>query len=425
MSFSYFRDLLPSGMRVVTVEAAHLHTALICVYVRTGSRHEEGSNNGVSHFLEHMFFRGSAAFPNTVDMNAAIEEVGGNLNGVTTRDHGCYFTPIHPDHVDVGARILGDMLSRPLLREMDVERQIILEEMLDEVDEKGRDIDLDNLAKMELFDGHPLALKIAGTSRSVKSLTLDHLREHLSCHYVSGNIVFAAAGNVSRAQVLDLVQRNFGGLPAGPMSSELAAPAPRPGPRFKFVQHDEAQTEFRLSFRIVPEHDPDYAALQIVRRVLDDGLSSRLPQNVVEKRGLAYSVHAGMEAFNDVGVFEVEAASAPDKAASVLHEVLRTLDELREREVEPEELERAKRRHRMLLEFAQDSTGDLAGWFGGTELFRPPETFEERSRKIDAESAGRVREVAQRYFSPLNASLVAVGQRRGVKALEKVIARWR
>jgi len=425
MSFSYFRDLLPSGVRVVTVQAPHLHTALISVYVRTGSRHEEGSNNGVSHFLEHMFFRGSAAFPDTVHMNAAIEEVGGNLNGVTTRDHGYYFTPIHPDHLEVGARILGDMLTRPLLREMEVERQIILEEMLDEVDEKGRDIDLDNLSKMELFNGHPLALKIAGTSRSVKSLSLEHLREHLAHHYVSGNIVFAAAGNVERAQVMDLVEQSFRAVAIGPMSTELAPPAPRAGPRFRFVQHDEAQTEFRLSFRIVPEHDPDYPALQILRRVLDDGLSSRLPQNVVEKRGLAYSIHAGMEAFNDVGLFEIEAASAPEKAALVLEEILRTLDELREGEIAPDELERAKRRHRMLLEFAQDSTGELAGWFGGTELFRPPETFEERSQKIEAESAARVREVARRYFSPLNASLVAVGQRKGVKALERVIARWR
>src|SRR5712692_6154987 len=252
MSISYFRDVLPSGLRVVTVEAPHLHTALISVYVRTGSRHEEGSNNGVSHFLEHMFFRGSAAFPDTVHMNAAIEEVGGNLNGVTTRDRGYYFTPIHPDHLDVGARILGDMLTRPLLRQMEVERQIILEEMLDEVDERGRDIDLDNLSKMEMFDGHPLALKIAGTSRTVKSLTLDHLREHLARHYVSGNMVFAAAGNVKRAKVLDLVDQSFQAVARGPISTERVPPAARRGPRFKFVQHDDAQTEFRLSFRIIP-----------------------------------------------------------------------------------------------------------------------------------------------------------------------------
>ena len=102
MSFTYHRDVLPNGLRVVTVETPHLHTALLAVYVRTGSRHETAANNGVSHFLEHLFFRGSEGWPDTVKMNSAVEEVGGNLNGVTTRDHGYYYTPLHPAHLGVG-----------------------------------------------------------------------------------------------------------------------------------------------------------------------------------------------------------------------------------------------------------------------------------------------------------------------------------
>src|SRR6185437_5249716 len=142
-------------------EMPHLHSAMLAVYVRTGSRHETLATNGVSHFLEHMFFRGSERYPDTVRMNAVVEEVGGNLNGVTTRDHGYYYTPLHPNHLGVGMEIIGDMLTRPRLTDMEVERQIILEEMLDEVDEKGRDIDLENLSKRLLFPDHPLSLKIA------------------------------------------------------------------------------------------------------------------------------------------------------------------------------------------------------------------------------------------------------------------------
>jgi predicted Zn-dependent peptidase len=422
MTIHYFKDVLPSGLRVVTVEAPHLHTAMISMYVRTGSRHERDTNNGVSHFLEHMFFRGSTSFPDTLRMNAAVEEVGGNLNGVTTRDHGYYFTPLHPGHLQVAIQIIGDMLARPLLREMELERQIILEEMLDEVDERGRDIDLDNLSKMELFDRHPLGLKIAGTVESVKALRLRQLRDHLERYYVSGNMVFAAAGKVERNEILELSAKSFGDLPAGPSSGEGRAPPLRRGPRFKYVQHDEAQTEFRLSFRTVPEEHPDFPALQILRRVLDDGLSSRLPQNVVEKKGLAYSVHAAIEAFSDVGLFDIEAASAPEKAALVLEEICRTIGELCSGGVEEEELNRAKRRHRMLLEFAQDSTADLAGWFGGTELFRTPETFEQRARQIDGQTAEQVQKVAQRYLGSENATLVAVGQRKGTKSMERVLA---
>jgi predicted Zn-dependent peptidase len=422
MSFTYHRDALPSGLRVVTIETPHLHTALLAVYVRTGSRHETAASNGVSHFLEHLFFRGSQGWPDTVRMNSAVEEVGGNLNGVTTRDHGYYYTPLHPAHLDVGMAILGDMLTRPRLTDMEVERQIILEEMLDEVDEKGRDIDLDNLSKHQLFPSHPLAFKIAGTRESVSALTHPQVLEHFARHYVTGNLVVTAAGRVRHDEVLALAERHFAGLPQGPASTEAPPPASPSGPLFHFTAHDEAQTEFRLSFRTVPEHHDDWPALQLLRRFLDDGLSSRLPFEIVEKRGLAYSVHASLEAFHDAGLFEIEAASAPDKASLVVAETFRVLGELCTTEVSEEELARAKRRHRMLLEFAQDSPGELAGWFGGTELFRRPESFNRRADMVDATSAAQVREAARRYFARDNLTVVSVGQRKGIKALERVVA---
>lgn len=422
MSFVTHRDVLPSGLRVVTVETPHLHTALLAVYVRTGSRHETRANNGVSHFLEHLFFRGSERYPDSVRMNALVEEVGGNLNGVTTRDHGYYYTPLHPAHLDVAVDVLGDMLTRPRLTDMEVERQIILEEMLDEVDEKGRDIDLDNLSKQLIFGDHPLALKIAGTVDSVKALTLAQVKEHFARHYVTGNLVFTVAGPVRHADMLALAERAFAGLPQGPASTEAAPPPPARGPRFHFVAHDEAQTDFRINFPTVPEHHPDFAPLGLLRRLLDDGLSSRLPHEIVEKRGLAYSVHASLETFHDAGFMEIDAASAPEKASLVVAEALRTLGTLCDDAVSEEELARAKRRHRLLLDFSQDSPGELAGWFGGTELFRPPETFEQRARAMEAQTPHTVREAARRYFHRDNLTVVAVGQRKGIKALERVVA---
>ena len=157
------RRVLPNGLRVLTVPAPGLHSAMIALYVRAGSRHETAARNGVSHFLEHLFFRGSVGYPDTVAMNAAVEAAGGSLNGITARDHGCYYTPIHPEEVGTGLSVLGDLIRRPLLHEMDVEREVILEEILDEVDASGRDIDPDNLSKRIVFGDHPLGFKIAGT----------------------------------------------------------------------------------------------------------------------------------------------------------------------------------------------------------------------------------------------------------------------
>lgn len=421
MAFSYYRDVLPSGLRVVTIETPHLHTAMVAVYVRVGSRHETPENNGVTHFLEHMFFRGSDRFPDTVRMNSMVEDVGGNLNGVTTRDQCYYFTPVHPSHVGVALEVLGDMLTAPRLVDMEVERQVILEEMLDEVDEDGNDIDLDNLVKMEVFGRHPMALKIAGTRDSVTRLQKAQLETHLERFYVTGNIVVAVSGPVQRDDVLEIVSRRFAKLRTGVTADETPPPPAPPGPWFKHIEHDEAQTEFRILFPTVAEQHPDHPALQLLRRVLDDGLSSRLPFNVVEKRGLAYSVHGGLEVYADCGFFEVDAACAPEKAGLVVEAVCETLAEVCSNGVTREELERAQRRHRMFLDFAQDSPGDLSAWFGGTELYRRPETFEQRAQLLERQTLADVQRVARQYLTRSRMGVYAVGQKKGVRALERAV----
>jgi len=417
----YDQHDLPNGLRVVTIETPPLHSAMVAVYVRAGSRHESAVDNGVSHFLEHMFFRGSEQYPDTVQMNALVEDVGGNLNGVTTRDHGYYYTPVHPKEVGVALDVIGDMLTRPLLRELEIERQVILEEMLDEVDETGRDIDVDNLAKMHLYRGHPMAQKIAGTMDTVRRLSMAQIEAHLHKYYVAGNLVVAVAGPVRRDEVLERTARAFDRLRPGEAATETPPPTPPVGPWFQHVQHDESQTDFRLVFPTVPEQHPDYAALQLLRRVIDDGLSSRLPYQVVEKRGLAYSVNAALESFNDSGLFEIDAACAPEKAGLVVEAICEMLGELCEGGTTREELLRAQKRHRMFLDFAHDAPGELAGWFGGTELFRPPESFEERSQLLESQTLEDLTRVARRYFHREALGVVAVGQVKGVRALERAV----
>src|SRR5450432_933721 len=195
-------DFLENGLRVVSVELPHLHSSLLALYVRAGSRHETAEKSGVGHFLEHMFFRGSAAFPDSVAMNGAVEDVGGNLNGYTSRDHAFYFTPLHESGLTVGMSVLADMIGHPLLKEMELEREIILEEMLDEVDEKGVDIDLDNLSKATLWPGHPLSLKIAGTPETVRALTVKDLEEHHARFYGGRNLIVCAAGPLRHDKVM-------------------------------------------------------------------------------------------------------------------------------------------------------------------------------------------------------------------------------
>lgn len=426
MKLAAFEDTLPSGLTVMTVETPHLHSAMCSVYVRVGSRHEDSETNGVSHMLEHLFFRGSRRFPNSVKMNAAVEAVGGNLNGVTMRDSSFFYTPTHPDGVGVSLAILGDMLSRPRLVQLDTEKKIILEEMLDEVDERGRDIDVDNLSKRLLFEKHPLALKIAGTPDTVRAMTARQVKRHFEQAYVTGNVVVAVAGPVKHGQVLKQASAAFRHLPPGPQWVEAPAPsARRDGPRLKYVALEEAQVEFRLTFPTVSDAHPDFAALSMLRRVLDDGLSSRLPHEVVEKRGLAYSIGATLDVFHDTGAFEVDGATAPKQLAKVVEQVLRTLSTLRAGRIAPEELRRAKKRNAMHLEFMCDSPADLCGWFGGTRLFRKPEPLERRIAEANAVTLADLKRVAREYLVADTLAAVAVGPRSARKGLERVVSRAR
>ena len=193
------------------------------------------------------------------------------------------------------------------------------------------------------------------------------------------------------------------------------------GPRFKFVSLEEAQVEFRMSFPTVREDHPDAPGLGLLRRVLDDGLSSRLPHNIVEKRGLAYSVGATIEAFHDAGTFEIEGASAPENLADVLEEILRTVKTLRAGKISAEELKRAKTRFSMHLDFLQDSPGDLCGWFGGGELYRPVETFDQKKAEIERVTLADLQRLAKKWLVADRLVTVAVGPRSAKKKSERVV----
>jgi predicted Zn-dependent peptidase len=410
------KTVLPNGLRVLTVELPHLHTGMVAAYVRAGSRHEEAARNGVSHFLEHLFFRGSAGYPDGRAMNALVEDCGGALNGVTTRDHGYYFSPVHPMRLEVPMAVLGDMLARPLFKEVDLEREVILEEILDEVDGEGRDIDIDNLAKRALFPGHPLGLKIAGTRETVSAITEEDLRAQHARAYGARNLVLAAAGPLRHDHVVQLAERHFGGLRPGQMLEDGPLNGAPRAPQLVAVDHPESQMELQVSFRGPPERDPDFPVLRVIKRVLDDGLASRLQMQLVERKALAYSVGAGMDGFTDCSVFEVGCACAPRKSPAALNEMLRLLAELRETDVPADELERAKKKSRIWLEFSLDSPAEMIGWFGAGELLQPPaEPFEHWLARIERVTAADVRRVASNLFRREGLVTCAVGPLDGLE----------
>jgi predicted Zn-dependent peptidase len=311
---------------------------------------------------------------------------------------------------------MADMLARPLLKEIELEREVILEEILDEVDEKGRDIDIDNLSKRALFPGHGLGLKIAGTRETVGALSADDLRaQHLRA-YGARNMVLAAVGPLRHERVLELAEKHFGRLrPGQPLADTPINGAPR-GPQLVAADHTESQMELQVSFRAPPEEHPDFPVLRVIKRLLDDGLASRLQMQMVEQKALAYSVGAGMDGFTDCSVFEVGCACAPRKAPAAVTEMLRILAGLRDGDLPADELARAKKKSRIWLEFSLDSPAEMIGWFGAGELLHPPaEPFEAWLSRIEEVTAADVRRVASAIFRRENLVACAVGPLSGVE----------
>ena len=401
---------LQNGLVVQTIRQPHLHSATVSVFARVGSRHESTDDNGLSHFLEHMFFRGSDQYPDSTALNAAMEDLGGFLEGFTTRDYSGYQSTVHPSGTERAIEIFGDMFTSPRFDAIDIERSIILEEQLDTLDDRGRDLDLDNMVHREVFAEHPLSQTVDGPRRNLKRFDRDDLHRHRKRFYGATNLVLSVAGNIQHGAVRKSARRAFGHLFDGKPAREGRAPRfTKDGPHIRFVGSDDAQTRLRLVFRIVPSTHRDFPAILLVRRILDGGFSARLQVELVEKRGIVYEVGADHETYVDCGLLGFELAVAHRKLAYAIEELGKVLVDLRTEGVDAEELDRVRARSRIGLELGLDAPAELTQWFGHTRLFQTPITPEFRMDQLDEVSTSDIRRVLRKYLVPERMAVVGVG----------------
>lgn len=410
--YRVFRTMLPNGLRVVTVETPYLHTANICLYVRAGSRYETPESNGLSHFVEHMLFRGSSRFPDSFALNLAIEELGGTLYAETGRDYSLYQIPLHARHIARGLEILGNLFSTPAFRDIDLERQIILEEILEDLDDRGRNVNLDDLSRVVAWDKHPLGYTITGPLRNVRRFKVDDVRAHFRRFYGAANMVLCVAGPLMHQEVTRWSRAAFSRVPRGTRRKPLAPRVPGPGPHFRAVHNESAQTQVQILFHALPERDPDYQALRALVRVLDDGMSTRLHYQICDQKGLAYSVAGSLHSYHDAALLEIDAACAHNKLPDLVGESLSILSRFRTELVSEQELVKAKSRFLGDLEACYDDLDSLCGWFGGTELFYRPQPQEERAKELERVRPEHVRRVARRVIRPERLNVAVVGSMR-------------
>lgn len=386
----------------------HVHSVSLVAYVKAGSRYETDRTNGISHFLEHMFFRGTERFPSTFDLAHRIESLGGTFNATTSRDMAWFFTELPPRHLEAGLEVLSEMFRAPLFPDVEIEREVVLEEMSEDYNEDGVLVDPDSIAKQKVWPEHPLGFPIIGQARNIRRFTADDLRAHHRALYTAPNVVLAAAGDVSLERLQKLAARHLGFLPDGP-AARPTPPAVAPG-QFHWIRNPDNQLAVDLVFPGFAEGSPEWKAAVLLRRVLDDGISSRLHRAIVDRGGIAYGCEAILDGFHDAGTFEFECSLAPEKLPALVSTLVRILRDLAQNGPEESELAKAKERFACDLEFAMDSVGEMAAWFGGISLHREPESLAGALAKIRRVSREDVRAVARDLFQPSRAHLVVVGE---------------
>lgn len=410
----YCKDTLNNGLRVITVEMPHLHSAEMVFYVGVGGRHEDPGLAGISHFLEHMLFRSTAEYPSSLHLEQAFEMIGGMVNASTDIETTCYHSRIHPGRIDEGIALFASMIQRPLFRELEIERRIVLEEALEDLNEEGEDINCDNLTASLLWPDSPLSLPTVGTSETIGRIGVAHLQRHHETFYTPANSVLVVAGRIRRGDVAAAAERHFGGWRRTPPPlPALWHPDGAPDrAQTAWVRDSDSQVSLQLAFR-TPGRQNDLAVpLRVVRRLLSWGGTSRLMLRLRERLGLTYHVEANLSLFAECGCLSVDLAIAPENLVPALGETLAILKELCQEPVGAEELERAVRSYLYDLEFSRDHPDDLAIRYGWGELVGYLRTLEEDRRDIAAIEPESLLRAARTVFAGACPKMAVVGPYR-------------
>lgn len=403
------RRTLPSGLRVVVAPLPHVHKLSLLFMVRAGPRYESPSTAGLSHLLEHLLFRGTRRHRSSFALSSAVESLGGEMNGTTHRDATSLQLELPPEALPEGVDILADLVLRPRLRGLEIERDVVLEELAEGGDDEAGELDLDDVSRRLLWGGHPLSQPILGRAAQLERYDEDDCRAHHARLFVGDNAVLAVAGPVDAEAAIDRIARAFEALPRGHRPLETPPPRPRTGLPIHLHRTDDAQVSLLMSFPAPAERAPDFPALVMLRRLLDDGLASRLRQDICERRGLAYSVGASMDVYADAGVLDLEAQCSPGKTIRTVAQLLRTAQAVCQEGVGAAELARARRRHEVEARFALDDATELAGWYAAAELIGGPADHAAHVDEVARVSAEAIVELARTTFTPERALLTAAG----------------
>lgn len=400
---------LDNGLRVRIIPLPHLRTTTLSFFTRSGSRYESEETNGLSHFLEHMLYRGSQEHPDAHELNLAIESLGGTLDAATHVDFTSYDLSLPVESSEAGLSLFAELLQRPLLRDLRVEKEILREEILEDLNEDGEEIDVDNVSRQLLFREHPLGYSILGPIENIERFGREDLRRHHQAHYTAANSVLCVAGAFDVERISDALRRDFAEMPRGKVVCASPPDTAQVSSRFRYVHDPGSQTDVRVSFHTPGVCAEDASALLLLARILDDGLSTRVHQLICEQRGLAYDAFAGPDLFEECGVLDFGSSVDHRKVLPLLDATFELLAGLKEQEPSKAEIDKAKRRYLWDLRTVLDDTEGATQFVGPNALFGLAEDLQGSGRLITKVSTDELRKVVQSYLRPEQAYITCVG----------------
>ena len=407
------KDILPNGLTILTESMTSVRSVSVGIWLRTGARQERIEDNGISHFIEHMLFKG-AKNRSAEDIARAADSIGGHLDAFTAKETTNYSIKVLDEHLPRAFSILADLVKNPLFEPAHIKNESrVIQEEIKMVEDTPDDL-VHEIFTQTYWRGHALGRPILGTRRTVAGFDRKRLVSYFRRHYAPNNLLISAAGHIKHAQFVDLVRQEFGDLHAGSALHSGRPPIAHPHLQVRHKK-DLEQVHICLGSPSYPQPHKDRFPSYILNSVLGGGMSSHLFQNIREKRGLAYAVFSSLSSFHDAGCLSVYAGTAADKARQVIELVLKEFCDLKSNPISQEELQRAKDYLKGSLLLSLESSGSRMSNAARQEMyFGRYISVNEIARSVDAVTADQVQAVARDFFRPERLAVTVLGPISGL-----------
>jgi len=399
---------LANGIRVITEAMPHVRSVSVGMWIGSGSRREIGEQNGISHFIEHMLFKGTTK-RSAEDIARSVDSIGGNLDAFTAKELVCFNTKVLDEHLSLAFDVLADLVLHPLFREDDIEKEkgVILEEIKMEAD--SPDYLVHEIFSANFWKDHPLGKPILGTPQTVKRFDQEMIRSFYSDVYSPANLIITAAGNLTHDRLVKLAREHLEALPPGPPAPINNIPATHARIALRNKKALE-QVHLCLGVPSYPLPHEGRFACYVLNTLLGGGMSSRLFQNIRERQGLAYAVFSELNPYRDTGCMSIYAGTSIESARKVVESIVNEFRDLKETLVGDEELRRAKDHLKGSLMLSLESTSSRMSNLARQEMyFGKFFSLDELVENIESVSAGYVQQIARTFFDPKQIALTVLG----------------